>query len=38
LQVVDAVVLVERLRPHQEEIEADLAVEIILGERRALIG
>ena len=37
-QVVDAVIAIERLRPHQQQIEADLALEVILGEGRALIG
>ena len=30
-------VAVERLRPHQQQVEADLAVEIILRQRRALV-
>ena len=36
-QVIDPVVAVESLRPHQQQIEADLAVEVILGEGRSLI-
>ena len=36
-EVIDTVVAVKRLGPHQEELEADL-VEVILGERRALVG
>ncbi len=37
-EVVDAVVVVEGIGPHQEEVEADLAVEIILRQWRALVG
>ena len=36
-QKVDAVVAVESLRPQQEQVETDLAVEIVLRQRRPLV-
>ena len=36
-QELDAVVAIERFRPHQQQIEADLAVEIVLRQRRTLV-
>ena len=36
-EVIDPVVAVELLRPHQQQIEADLAVEIVLRQRRPLV-
>ncbi len=36
-EIIDPVVAVERLGPHQQQVEADLAIEIILGQRRALV-
>ncbi len=37
-QELDVVVAVERLRPQQQQVEADLAVQVVLRQRRALIG
>ena len=38
LQIIDAMIAVERLRPHRQQIEPDFAVEVVLRQRRALIG
>src|SRR5439155_22744154 len=36
-EVIDPMIAVKRLRPHQQQVEADLAVEIVLRQRRPLI-